>query len=358
MRRICAVLLTVALVLAGCGGSTSQPQGSSSSASNSSASGGSTSTSSTSGGSETSSGTEARLIEIGLTQIVEHPALDATRQGIIDGLKEAGYEDGKQIRIDFQSAQGEQPVAQQIAEKFVADKKDVIVAIATPSAQAVVQATKNNPIPVVFSAVTDPLSAGLVSDLQKPGGHITGTSDLVPVKIQMELFDRLGLDVSNVGIIYNAGEANSVALMKDIKVAAEELGLNIVEATVANATEVQQAAQSLVGRVDGLYLITDNTLAQGVAAVIDIANSNKIPAISSVDSYVEQGALATIGLDYYLHGRLTAQVVVDILQGKNPSDLPVRYNEDLSLIINTKTVELLGIDVPAAVLEEAQKIGN
>ncbi|MFO7275007.1 MAG: ABC transporter substrate-binding protein, partial [Bacillota bacterium] len=249
-------------------------------------------------------------------------------------------------------------VAQQIAEKFVADKKDLIIAIATPSAQAVVQATRNNPIPVVFSAVTDPVSAGLVSDLQRPGGHVTGTSDLVPVKIQMELFDRLGLDVTNVGVIYNAGEANSVALMKDIRVAAEELGLNVVEATVANAAEVQQAAQSLVGRVDGLYLITDNTLAQGVQAVIDVANAHKIPAISSVDSYVEQGALATIGLDYYLHGKLTAEVVVEILQGKNPGDLPVRYNEDLSLIINTKAVELLGIEVPADVLKDAKTIGG
>ncbi len=334
MRRVCAVLLTAALVLAGCGGTTSQPQGSSDNSSG--------------------SGSTAGPIRIGLTQIVEHPALDATRQGIIDGLREAGYEDGKEIEIDFQSAQGEQPLAQQI----VADKKDLIIAIATPSAQAAVNATKNNPIPVVFSAVTDPLSAGLVSDLQKPGGHVTGTSDLVPVKIQMELFDRLGLKVTNLGVIYNAGEANSVALMNDIHAAAGEMGLNIVEATVANATEVQQAAQSLVGRVDGLYLITDNTLAQGVQAVIDVANSQKIPAISSVDSYVEQGALATFGLDYYLHGKLTAEVVVDILEGKNPGDLPVRYNEDLSLIINTKTVETLGLDIPAAVLEEAQKIGD
>nr|WP_245301930.1 ABC transporter substrate-binding protein [Symbiobacterium terraclitae] len=340
------------LVLAGCGGGSSQPQGSGSSSGSAS--------NSTQGSQQTGSGQQntAGPIQIGLTQIVEHPALDATRQGIIDGLAEAGYVDGQQIKIEFQSAQGEPTIAQQIAEKFVADKKDLIIAIATPSAQAAVQATKSNPIPVIFSAITDPVGAGLVADLQKPGGHVTGASDLVPVKVQMELFQRLGIDVANLGVIYNAGEANSVALMNDIRAAAGELGLSVVEAMVANAAEVQQAAQSLVGRVDGLYLITDNTLAQGVASVIEIANSRKIPAISSVESYVEQGALATLGLNYYLHGKLTAEIIVDVLEGRNPGDLPVRYNEDLTLMVNTKTAEILGLDIPAAVLEEAQKVGE
>ncbi|MBP2016971.1 putative ABC transport system substrate-binding protein [Symbiobacterium terraclitae] len=352
MRRVLAVLLTAMLVLAGCGGGSSQPQGSGSSSGSAS--------NSTQGSQQTGSGQQntAGPIQIGLTQIVEHPALDATRQGIIDGLAEAGYVDGQQIKIEFQSAQGEPTIAQQIAEKFVADKKDLIIAIATPSAQAAVQATKSNPIPVIFSAITDPVGAGLVADLQKPGGHVTGASDLVPVKVQMELFQRLGIDVANLGVIYNAGEANSVALMNDIRAAAGELGLSVVEAMVANAAEVQQAAQSLVGRVDGLYLITDNTLAQGVASVIEIANSRKIPAISSVESYVEQGALATLGLNYYLHGKLTAEIIVDVLEGRNPGDLPVRYNEDLTLMVNTKTAEILGLDIPAAVLEEAQKVGE
>lgn len=352
MRRVLAVLLTAMLVLAGCGGGSSQPQGSGSSSGSAS--------NSTQGSQQTGSGQQntAGPIQIGLTQIVEHPALDATRQGIIDGLAEAGYVDGQQIKIEFQSAQGEPTIAQQIAEKFVADKKDLIIAIATPSAQAAVQATKSNPIPVIFSAITDPVGAGLVADLQKPGGHVTGASDLVPVKVQMELFQRLGIDVANLGVIYNAGEANSVALMNDIRAAAGELGLSVVEAMVANAAEVQQAAQSLVGRVDGLYLITDNTLAQGVASVIEIANSRKIPAISSVESYVEQGALATLGLNYYLHGKLTAEIIVDVLEGKNPGDLPVRYNEDLTLMVNTKTAETLGLDIPAAVLEAAQKVGE
>lgn len=353
MRRVLALLLTAMLVLAGCGGGASQSQGSDGSSS------GSASTSSP--GSQQSGSSQQSTtgpIQIGLTQIVEHPALDATRQGIIDGLAEAGYVDGQQIKIEFQSAQGEPTVAQQIAEKFVADKKDLIIAIATQSAQAAIQATKSNQIPVVFSAITDPVGAGLVSDVQKPGGHVTGASDLVPVKVQMELFQRLGVDATNIGVIYNAGEANSVALMNDIRAAAGDLGLSVVEAMVANPTEVQQAAQSLVGRVDGLYLITDNTLAQGVTSVIELANSRKIPAISSVESYVEQGALATLGLNYYLHGKLTAEIVAEVLQGKNPGDLPVRFNEDLTLMVNTKTAEILGLDIPAAVLEEAQKVGE
>lgn len=296
------------------------------------------------------------LLSIGITQIVEHPSLDTVRAGIIAGLEEEGFREGIEIEIDFHSAQGEQPIAQQIAQKFVMDRKDLIIALSTPSAQAAAQATQE--IPIIFGTVTDPVGAGLVESWERPGGNVTGTSDLTPVREQLSLFERLGTGVRRVGVIYNAGESNSVTTVALTKEAAAELGLEIVEATVANASEVQQAAQSLVGRVDGLYLITDNTLAQGVMAVIDVANSNKIPAISSVDSYVNQGALATFGLDYYRHGLLTAEVVVDILEGKNPGDLPVRYNEDLSLIINTKTVETLGLDIPAAVLEEAQKIGD
>jgi len=294
------------------------------------------------------------VFQVGLTQIVEHPALDATRQGIIDGLKEAGFEDGKQIKIDFQSAQGEQPIAQIIAQQFVADKKDLIIAIATPSAQAAVTAT--NEIPIVFSAVTDPVSAGLVASNENGEGNVTGTSDALPVDQQLALFEKLGIKVENLGIIYNAGEANSVASLEQAKAAAQELGMNVVEVTASNASEVQQAAQSLVGRVDGLYLMTDNTLAQAVQSVLAVANQNKIPTVSAVESYVEQGALVTLGLDYYKLGLETGKIAAEILNGKAPAEIPVFFMTDLSLVINAETAEELGLEIPEDVLKEAKLI--
>jgi putative ABC transport system substrate-binding protein len=299
-------------------------------------------------------GPAPKVLQVGLTQIVEHPSLDTVRKGITDGLKDAGLEDGKQIKIDFQSAQGEMPVAQQIAQKFVGDKKDIIIAIATPSAQAAAQATKD--IPIIFGTVTDPVGAGLVASFAKPGGNVTGTSDMTPVKDQLALFKQLGTKVTRVGIIYNAGEANSVFTVKQTKEAAAALGLTIVEATVSSAGEVQQAAQSLVGRVDGFYLITDNTLAQGVQSVITIANQKKLPTVSVERSFVDQGALATAGFDYYQFGKQTGAMAADVLKGKKPADLPVQTSKDLKLVVNTKTAGEIGLTVPAAVLDKAEKV--
>lgn len=295
-----------------------------------------------------------KIFQVGLTQIVEHPSLDTVRKGILAGLKDAGFEDGKQLKVDFQSAQGEMPIAQQIAQKFTADKKDIIIALATPSALAAAQATKD--IPVIFGTVTDPVGAKLVTSFEKPGGNVTGTSDMTPVKEQLKLFKDLGTQVKNVGIIYNPGEANSVFTVNQAKQAAAELGLTIVEGTVSSANEVQQAAQSLVGRVDAFYLITDNTLAQGVASVISLANSKKLPTVSVEKSYVDQGALATLGFDYYELGKQTGALAAEVLKGKQPADLPVQTSKDLKLTINTKAAAALGLTVPADLLSKAEKI--
>ncbi len=342
MRRLASLLLTVALtaaVLTGCGGAkpaaTEAPKTETPKA-------------------EAPKAPETKVFQVGLTQIVEHPSLDTVRNGILEGLKEAGFEDGKQLRIDFQSAQGEMPIAQQIAQKFVSDKKDIIIALATPSAQAAAQATKE--IPIIFGTVTDPVGAGLVNSLEKPGTNVTGTSDMTPVQEQLSLFAKLGTKVQKVGMIYNAGEANSVTTVEMAKEAAKGLNLTIVEATVANAGEVQQAAQSLIGRVDGLYLITDNTLAQGVQSVIALANQKGLPTISVEQSYVDQGALATYGFDYFEFGKLTGQLAAEVLKGKNPADLPVQTSKDLTLVINTKTAKAIGLEIPADVLKAAQQV--
>lgn len=329
LRIAAAVLTLVAATLAGCGGAKAPA-------------------------SATAAADRPKVYEVGLTQIVEHPSLDTVRQGIIDGLKEAGFEDGKAIRIEFQSAQGEMPIAQQIAQKYVADRKDLIIALATPSAQAVAQATKE--IPVIFGTVTDPVGAGLVASLAEPGGNVTGTSDMTPVRDQLALFAKLGARVGRVGMIYNAGEANSVFTVKEAKAAAGDLGLTIVEATVSNPSEVQQAAQSLAGRVDGLYLITDNTLAQGIQSVLAMAQQAKLPTISVERSYVDQGALATAGFDYYQLGRQTGRMAAEVLKGKKPADLPVETSQDLKLVINTRSAQALGLTIPEQILSQAEKV--
>jgi putative ABC transport system substrate-binding protein len=330
MRRFAASLLTVALsaaLLTGCGGA--KPAA-------------------------TTAPAPAKVFKVGLTQIVEHPSLDTVRKGILDGLKDAGFEDGKNLKVEFQSAQGEMPVAQQIAQKFVTDKKDIIIALATPSAQAAAQATKE--IPIIFGTVTDPVGAGLVTSFEKPGGNVTGTSDMTPVKEQLALFKDLGAKVQKVGIIYNPGEANSVFTVNQAKAAAKDLGLTIVEGTVSGAGEVQQTAQSLVGRVDGLYLITDNTLAQGVASVIALANEKKLPTVSVERSYVDQGALATAGFDYYQFGKQTGAMAADVLKGKKPADMPVQTSKDLKLVVNTKAAAAIGLTVPQDLLSKAEKV--
>jgi putative ABC transport system substrate-binding protein len=298
----------------------------------------------------------AKVIEVGITQIVEHPALDACRKGVIDKLKEFGYEDGKNIRYDIQIAQGNVATANQIAKKFVGDKKDIIVAIATPSALAVANATKS--IPIVISAITDPVGAKLVKSLDKPGTNVTGTTDMSPVKAQLNLFNELGLNVRNVGIIYNAGEANSRALVNLAKEVAKELNINIVEATVTNSSGVLLAAKSLVGRVDGIYIPTDNTVVSALESVLQVAYDNKIPVITGDTDSVERGSLASLGINYYRLGLQTGEIVDKILKGADPANTPVETLKDLELFINLKSAEKMGVNVPENLIKKATKVVN
>ncbi len=281
-------------------------------------------------------------IRIGIMQIVDHPALNAVRQGFIDAMKEVyGYVEGENIEYDVQSAQGDIATANTIARKFVTEKVDLILSIATPTSQAAVNATKD--IPIVFSAVTDPVSAGLVKDLEHPGGNVTGISDMTPVARQIALITFLFPEAKRVGTLYNAGEVNSVVTNELAKKACAELGLELIEATVASTADVAMAAQSLVGKVDAIYVSTDNTVVSALDAVGSVCLSNKIPLILADPTTVGKGALCALGFDYYLHGRQTADIVARILKGENPGDIPVEFAKKLSLLVNSKTVEVLGL---------------
>ncbi len=285
---------------------------------------------------------------IAVSQIVEHPALDAARRGLIDGLDAAGYRAGDTIRFSYQTAQGNPAVAAQIARQFVGENPAVLVGIATPTAQALAAATQD--IPIVFTAVTDPVAAKLVASLAKPGGNVTGLSDLSPVADHVKLIREMLPQAKTIGVVYNPGEANAVVLVAALKAAAPGQGFTVVEATASRTSEVQSAAQGLGPRVDVIYAPTDNTVASAIDALVNGAGASKTPVIGGETSFVASGAVAALGFDYYQVGVQTADYVVQILKGKKPADLPARVAVGTDLKVNLEAAEALGITLPEALL--------
>jgi len=297
------------------------------------------------GGAET--GGESYTIAI--SQYVEHPSLDATREGILAALKDAGLEEGVNLTVDYNNAQADSTNNLSIAQKIAAADNDLVVAIATPSAMAVVEQVTDRP--VVFAAVTDPVDAKLVDNLEKPGANVTGASDTNPeaIKMLMDFIAEHFPNVKTVGIVINEGEPNAVVMAKQAEEALATHGIEVIRAAVTNTSEVQQAAESLVGRADAIYITLDNVVVSAVDAIIEVANKNKIPFFSSDRDTVEKGAFATVGFKYYDHGYQAGQIVVDILKnGKNPGEIPVSFPDKLDFILNLKAAEAQGIEVTDA----------
>jgi putative tryptophan/tyrosine transport system substrate-binding protein len=300
---------------------------------------------STTGSSDTE--TQGKVYRIGINQLVEHDALDASYKGFVDALAEAGYVEGKNLELDYQVAQGDMSTAGTIATKQVNDKPDLILSIATPSAQAVVNATKD--IPVLVTAVTDPASAGLVASNEAPGGNVSGTSDLTPVKKQIELLKQLVPEVKKIAVLYSSSEVNSVVQADLAKEAGKELGIEVIDSTVSNSNEIQQVVQSLVDKVDAIYAPTDNLIASSMSTVAQVANANNLPVICGEGGMVDKGGLATYGIDYYELGVLTGKQAVKILEGTAATaDMPIEYLPDdkCKLQINSEVAKQLGIIVP------------
>ncbi|EOW9435105.1 ABC transporter substrate-binding protein [Vibrio cholerae] len=293
----------------------------------------------------------AKTAKVAVSQIVEHPALDATRQGLIDGLKAKGYEEGKNLEFDYKTAQGNPAIAVQIARQFVGENPDVLVGIATPTAQALVSATKT--IPIVFTAVTDPVGAKLVKQLEQPGKNVTGLSDLSPVEQHVELIKEILPNVKSIGVVYNPGEANAVSLMELLKLSAAKHGIKLVEATALKSADVQSATQAIAEKSDVIYALIDNTVASAIEGMIVAANQAKTPVFGAATSYVERGAIASLGFDYYQIGVQTADYVAAILEGKEPGSLDVQVAKGSDLVINKTAAEQLGITIPEAVLARA-----
>jgi len=293
---------------------------------------------------------------VAVTAIVEHPALDACRDGIRDELAAAGFEDGKNLKFVYESAQGNPGTATQIARKFVGEKPSVIVAISTPSAQAVVSATKD--IPVVFTAVTDPVGAQLVTNLEKPGGNVTGMSDMSPLDLHLALIREITPEAKKIGVPYNPGEANAVTLVELLKSLAPAAGFEIVEAAAPKSSDVLAAAQSLVGKVDVIYVPTDNTIVSALEAVIKVGIDNKIPVYAGDTDSVPRGAIAALGFNYYDVGRQTGKIVVRVLQGENPGDIPVEGVQITELYVNPGAAEKMGVTIPQEVIARAKEVVN
>lgn len=297
------------------------------------------------GGKETSNGSAEKQYKIGLTQFAEHPSLDAATDGFKKALEEKGFKEGENVTFDFQNAQADMNNTATIANNFVGDKVDLIFANATPSAVAALNATKN--IPIIFTSVTDPVGAGLVEAFDKPGDNITGTTDNHPEATKKTIdFMTNEIGAKKIGVIYNAGEQNSEVQLKDVKKLAEANGANVVEASISASAEVKQAAESLVGRVDGIYIPTDNTVVSALESVISVANDQKIPLfVGELDS-MKRGAVAASGFSYFDIGYQSGLMAAQILAGdKKASEIPVELPKSLTLTINKKAAEAQGVVV-------------
>jgi putative ABC transport system substrate-binding protein len=294
---------------------------------------------------------------VGISQLVTHPALDATGDGIIAALADSGYIDGETLTIDYQNSELDMSLTASIAQKFVSDNVDVIVTIATPNSLAAISAAEGTGIPVVFSAITDPAGSGMVSSWDNhPDENVTGVSDMISVEDDVKIIKEIIPSVKKLGTLYNAGEANSVFLTEELKKACAELNIEVVEGTVATSADVITAAEALVGRVDVIWVGTDNTVVTGLEALIKICEENNIPLFPSDDPSIERGGIACYGFDYYDIGYQTGKIVARILDGKEASSIPVEKGETISLSINVAAAERMGVTIPQSVIDKAETI--
>ena len=290
---------------------------------------------------------------IGISQYVDHPSLDAAREGFIDGLKELGID----AKIDYQNAQGEIPNALTIGQKFVGDRVDLIYAIATPAAQSAKQATSD--IPVLFSAVTDPVQSEIVDEWDNVGGNVTGTSDKAPSQSQLEMFKKLDPSIEKIGIIYSLNESNSEIQIAEVEELAPGLNLQVAKMGVTNISEVSQTLDSLLNRVDAVYILSDNLIASSVELVANKLIDHNMISVSAEEGQVSGGILITNGLNYYELGKETARMAKEILvDGKDVSSIPVFLPEETVTTVNKNTMEALKLDENMEILKNAEYVGE
>lgn len=292
---------------------------------------------------------------VAITQIVAHPALDADYQGIVDELAEQGFHDGKEIIIEHEIAQGDASIAAQIAKKFVGKKPAVMVGISTPSAQTLVAAAHDR-FPIVFTAVTDPIAARLVDNPERPGKNITGVSDAVPLAQNVDMIVSILPAVKRIGTVYNPGETNSTAANQELEKALTAKGMSLIKAPASKSGEVLDAARSLVGKVDAVFITLDNTAVSAFSSIVKTAETNKLPLFAADTASVAQGAIAALGFSYNDIGRATGKQIAAILTGTKAGNIPVKSLDDPALYLNPEAAKRMGVALPEAVRDRAAKI--
>ena len=292
--------------------------------------------------------------KVGIIQLIQHDALDQANKGFIDGLAEKGYKDGENIEIEQQNASGKQDTAQQIAGQFVSAKKDLIFAIATPTAQACYNATKD--IPIVFSAVTNPVNDGLAKDWKSSDCNTTGTSDMANIDEQLALLKEVLPNAKTLGVVYTTSETNSVNQVNELELLAAKYNLKIKKIGVANINEINQVLSNAMGDIDVLYAPTDNNVAASYELVAQIALKANKPVIGAEPAVVEKGGLLSKGIDYYELGKMAGNKAAEILDGKNPQDIEIETMKELAITVNTDVAKKLGITIPQNILDSAKKV--
>lgn len=295
---------------------------------------------------------EEKTYKVGVVQLMQHGALDQSNQGMIDGLRDSGYEEGKNLEINQQNAQGDQSNLQTIAQQFLADEVDIILSISTPATQVMAAATEE--IPIVGTAITSFEQAGLVDSDEAPGTNVTGTHDMSPVAEQIDLLLQVVPDAKTVGTIYTSSEKNSQVQVEILKEVAAEKGLTVVERTISTVNDIQQAAQSLVGEVDAIWLPTDNNVASAMPQVVGVTDEAGLVTVCGEESMVYAGGTITYGINFYQIGYDAGVMAAKILNGESvPAEMPIQGPSDLNLVINPTAVEAIGVEIPADLMEKA-----
>lgn len=291
-------------------------------------------------------------VSIGAVTYVSHPSLDAIYEGLLDGLADAGYVEGENLTINLENPQADSATLNTIVNSYAAGDEDLYVAIATPPAQAMAQAISEKP--VIFASVTDPVDAKVVQSMDEPGGNVTGTSDVLPVRDQIELLQEVLPDVESIGVVYSSSEANAEVAAQEVESVGEELGLSVELAGVPNSSEIVQAAESL--DVDAYYVSNDNGVVAAIESLVQVAEQKQSLLFVSDPDSLARGAAVALATDYYDQGVQTAGMVVRVLEGEDTATMPVETQESMNVLVNQQAAERMGVTVPESVLDRAELV--